>query len=331
MPHSVRCRTALATGAVGLLAAVSIPAGSDSASAVDTDAHKYVELEIVNATDENLDLDAKLSSNGSQGRTASKERNGIKPLPTSTFDSGKGARQSYALDFVGDYDWKEKIGFIYDYKNFLNVQAASPSTPGKSQTTLTHEGRVYGEAESKKVAVNASAGNADPYRFTLEEQEQPASGFDKKYRLVISKDNIYDGNRSGFVPDVKRLTSSGRAVYKVTVPERTQKLASVPADLKVGPYTVFGRGFDPTSGKEIGKVLPVGKPTLDQVNKTLTLPKATFFFEYPEGYFPQYYLTVLDEAGLGGTQELSRVPGPPAGLDQSAITAISAAPATGNG
>ncbi|MFD7860316.1 hypothetical protein ACFV6B_39490 [Streptomyces microflavus] len=310
------------------MSATTVLMGSGPAAAADSQGHEFVELEISNTTGENIDIAARTSKDGSRGMTASEERNGIPAFPASTFESANGTSRNFAVDLVGDDDWAPYLGVFYKYDNFFSIQAASKSGTDKSQVSLTHKGEDRGR-ELPPLAIGES--NTEAFSFSLEEQPNPSSGFDRKYRVVITKSATYKGDQFPSM-EVQKLTGSSvaRPVYKVTIPEVKRKFESLPADLKVSPYVIHGRGISPDSSQEIGKVLPVANPVVDRAEKTITYPKANFFFEYPEGYFPQYYLTVSDDAGGQQTQEISRAPGPPADLKQSAVTSISAAPATGD-
>ncbi|WP_164493204.1 MmcQ/YjbR family DNA-binding protein, partial [Streptomyces sp. ADI96-02] len=290
-------------GVAGVLAIGLTAASGGSQAAALADPEQRLELEIVNDSDQDIDLRAYMSTDKGKGWTRGQEHSGLPALPSDKFTSESGKSKTYSVFFTGERGFEGMGQRITEFENFMNMQAESTFTSEKSQTTLSHKGKVYVEDASKNITVKADPANSDDFDFSLQEAGNPAPGFHKKYRLSVSSDPVNDGRASSFGLDAKRLTSSGRAVYKVTVPERTQKLASVPSDLKISPYTVIGRGPHSSTSEEIGKVVPVGKPRVDHAAKTLTVPKATFFFEYPEGYFPQYFLTVLDEFGTGGATE----------------------------
>ncbi|WP_164493192.1 hypothetical protein, partial [Streptomyces sp. ADI96-02] len=206
-------RTALrsggALGVIGAMSAAVALSGAGAASASTTVAHNYVELEIVNSSGENLDLDAKTSKEGSRGETVSEARNGVPGLPASTFDSEKGAARTYAVDLVGENQWLVNVGLYSNYKNFFNIQAASKAGTDKSQVSLVHEGSV--PETSNNVDLKKDNQNTDAFSFSLEEQSKPSSGFNRKYRLTISKSPTYADSAPSRSMDVKKLTGSSVA------------------------------------------------------------------------------------------------------------------------
>ncbi|MFF6984723.1 hypothetical protein ACFZAV_45530 [Streptomyces sp. NPDC008343] len=317
-------------GVVGALVTSAVLAGAGYASAADTDSHQHVELEIANDTNEPLSLDAKFSTDKDRGRIGSKDRNGTQALPESTFEAGKGAVLKYAVDFIGDTDWKEAIGYIYDFKNYFNIQAAAKNSTAKSQVTLAHEGRVYGEGEANKMAVTGDDGNnRGDFSFNVQQQANPSSGFTKKYRLSISKDS--PGTSDPLQGSVTKLTggAADKPVWKIRVSEHTKKFNHLPDDIEVPPISVMAGVIPGPAFSEVGKVVPTGKPKVDRSNNTVTFPESTFYWENPDGG-PQYtHLQFHSGTTPGPLLDLTRAAGPAADVSQRDVTSVEASGATG--
>ncbi|MFD5988552.1 hypothetical protein [Streptomyces cyaneofuscatus] len=319
-----------AVGVAGCsLSAVFLGAGTANA----TTTSKPVELQVENRTTESVHAAIARNEDSDRGSVRSQDINGIPALPASEFElAPKSSTDSYSMELLGKWNSfleGNKAVKKLSYRNHFAIQASFDQGLSKSQAHFSHEGDTSLESESKKWPVSLSKESEDSdLVVSVEEKEDPAEGFAKKYKIVINERSAIE-SETPITVDVRKLTSSGRAVYKATIPERTKRLTSIPSSIKIKPYSILGRGLDPSSGQEIGQVLPVGEPTIDHTNKTLTIPKVDFHFEHPEGYYPNYFLTVKDGAVVSNSTDVTRAPGPPVDLDQGAITNISAAPATG--
>ena len=203
-------RRILMGGALGMALAVAAPVVmAQGATAVDDATNKYVQLEVVNNTDEELDVGFGKNEDKKRGRTASADRGGMAALPGATVPVGAkgGTTPTYSVDFVGTLDWNQAMGYIYDHENYFNVQATNKNGTQTAQVTLSHEGREYGQAAQKALPMTMSQGVEEAYGVKLVDAGNPANGFAKKYRLVIERDQAWQtkpvnptvAGRQGFV------------------------------------------------------------------------------------------------------------------------------------
>ncbi|MFJ8763226.1 hypothetical protein [Streptomyces cyaneofuscatus] len=314
-----------AVAGIATVVALVVSSGSQ-ALAVPTESRRQItELEIVNATGEDLDLKAFISNDADRGSVVSEERSGVPGLPKEEFSLQYGRMNSYAVDFVGDLE----VGRgIVEFNNFLNLQASSVKNSMTSQTAVTHGDKIF-TGNEPKIPVEATSSADQDYSFVAEKQDNPKDGFSKKYRLTIKK-NFSQKNEETAVDgfSIKRITGeAARApIYKVTVGEVRKKYDSFPSEVDVDPIVV--RGATPnTAFAKLGDVIPVGKPTVDHAEKTVIIPKTSFMVENLQGLTQ---IQVALQSGHSWMSNLQMLPAPPAHLQQSAVTSMGLQSSTGS-
>ncbi|WP_164493093.1 hypothetical protein, partial [Streptomyces sp. ADI96-02] len=191
------------TGAILILASavaasvVALP-GTQAQASDNEENLERIQLEVQNQTSEKMHIDFGYSADREKGRTDSKEVNGVPKAPDGGFDvDGGGLSGGYGISYVPSVDAQNGSNARYIFENYFNIQASSvDARHRKGQATLEHDGefKYSWGSSSKQFPTKLARESGDPYKLSLTDVGNPAKGFDKKYRVTVSADNVYEGN-----------------------------------------------------------------------------------------------------------------------------------------